>query len=179
METWPEPKQCCRVSLRICLASPSRHFSNLLWQMLSCHRGTWILQQSHLEKGEGCSSKILMIYNQCCQLKRFWWPLQVQEDYRQLVKGQGNYAVNFGKLTSYNWARCYVWLTGSRLQYISRSIQSFIIQCAVMEPAVSSMTHSRHGIRLRSCEWYDARKLCISNPPLTPTRPTVVLQVGT
>ena len=118
----------------------------------------WLLQRSHLGKGEGCSSKIIIISPQFFRLKWFRVPFQFREYPGHTVKGQGHCVVPFGELVSYTWGRCSIWLTDIRFQSIAGFFLFILIQCSGMDTYVSSTQYSSNIIYLHSCSRYDAPK---------------------
>ena len=80
----------------------------------------------------------------------------VWKDPRHPRKGQGHCFVVRRKLTLYTWGWFHVRLISSQLQSIELSVPCMQQQCAVMDPAVISTPHYRHGTRRRIITWYES-----------------------
>ena len=100
----------------------------------------------------------MVLSTQCSHLIWFKSQFQLQKDPRHTVKVQGHCVALFGKLMSYTWGRCSIWLTGRLIQSIFRSILWLLLRYAVMYPKVDSMPHSKHWMRLCSHSYYNTSK---------------------
>ena len=116
----------------------------------------WICQRSHLGRGFGCYSMILMISPQCWILRCKHKSFHVQEDTRQRGKGQENRFFNRGNITLDTCGWCYVGITGSLFQSIDGSVLCIRRRCAFIDPEVISNPHSGHGILRCSLTWYES-----------------------
>ena len=122
--------------------------------MFSIPTGNWLPYRSHLRRGLGCSSRILIISSQCFLLKYERNPFHVWDEPGQPGKGQGHRFFARRNLILYTWGWCTVWLTRSRIQSITGSVSCIHWRCAIMDPMVISNPHYRHGIRCWILTWY-------------------------
>ena len=98
-------------------------------------------------------------------------PVPSPEGPVQTCKKQGRCVVNFGKLTSYTWGRCSILLTSIRFQSIFGSVLFILLNCAVMDLAVSSTLHSGHGVCIQSCSQYYTPKPMHHRPTASSNMP--------
>ena len=118
--------------------------------------GTCISHHSHLGRGLGCSSRILILSTQCCMLKCDCKSFHVWEDPWKPGKNQGHRFFDRRMLTLYIWVWCTACLTGSQLQLIAGYTPCIQHKFSVVDPVVSSTSYSGHVIQRQSLTRYES-----------------------